>query len=179
MKRLLLIIISSFTLSSCSQDNCKKLLDAVNKRNITQVRTLLRTTNPNCSYRGLGEPRSPLVSAARKGDLTIGKLLISYSASTEYHSSGDETPLIAASANGHLNFVSYLIKKGAKINKQVNGDGTALIAAVRNNHYKIAEILLKNGADPMLNSPGDEYPMYHAISTKNEAMITLLKKYIK
>lgn len=163
--------------NNTADDNCQALLRAVKKNNLEQVKSLVQNTDPNCSYRGDGEPRSPLVAAARKGYLDIGLVLLDAGAKTDYHARGDENPLMAAAKYGHLDFVKVLIQKGAKVNQQISGDGTPLICAVRNNHYEVSEFLLENGADPLQSSPGDESPVHHAIENSNNKMLDLLMKY--
>ena len=191
-------------------DSCKELLKAVKEKDIVKVRELIKIAELDCTFREDGEPRSPLVSAARHGDLEIGKLLIDAGADVEFHAQGDETPLMAASASGNLDFVKYLVANGAEVNKELTGDGTALLVAsrrghvetvkfliskgadvngqvvsdgtplinsVRSGHYGVTKVLLENGADPYLVSQGDEYPMYHALKSKDKSMIALLKKY--
>jgi len=173
------LFFSSMSFSAFAQNNCKGLLSAVKSNNITKVTEMLKTNNPDCVFRGAGEPRSPLVAAARNGNLAIGKLLVEAKANVEFHAKDDESPLIAASKYGHIELVKYLITQGAKIDAKINSDGTALIAAVKNDHEGIAKILLEHGADPYLETAGDEYPMLHARMMKNKSMISLLEHYKK
>ena len=176
---IIMFLISSAVFSVFGQNNCKDLLRAVKANDISKVSELLKTVNPNCVFRGDGEPRSPLVAAARKGNLTLVKLLVEAKANVEFHASGDESPLIAASKAGHIETVKYFISQGAEINSKVRSDGTALIASVKNNHIEVAKVLLAKGADPYLASSGDEFPMYHARQSKNKRMIALLETYAK
>lgn len=173
------LLITSISFSSYAQNNCKDLLRAVKSNNITKVTELLKTVNPDCVFRGDGEPRSPLVAAARNGYLAIVKLLLTANANIEYHAKGDESPLIAASKAGHIETVKYIISQGADINAQIDSDGTALIAAVKNGHFEVAKVLLEKGADPDLASSGDEFPMYHARIMNDKPMISLLEKFKK
>ncbi|MCB0631508.1 MAG: M56 family metallopeptidase [Saprospiraceae bacterium] len=156
---------------------CSDLLRAVKAGDAAQVSELLKTVDPNCNFRDDGEPRSPLVAAARLGHLEIGQLLVAAQADVEFHDRGDETPLMAAARYGHLDFVKYLLDQKAEVNAQVDGDGTALICAVSGNYYEIAKLLLEHGADPYQVSPGDEYAMYHARMAGNKKMVELLKGY--
>lgn len=173
---LVALILNSFSIEA-QKFSCKDLLAASKSKNIGQVTRILKTVKPNCIYRGIGEPRTPLVAASRNGSLKIVKLLITADADVDFHASGDESALMAASAYGYMDIVKYLIEKKATINKTIRGDGTALISAVKNNNYQIAKLLLKNGANVDLAVRGDEYPMYHAKMNNNKKMITLLKKY--
>ncbi len=170
------ILISNIPAAN-AQNNCKDLLRAVKSNNITSVKEILANQSPNCIYKGDGEPRTPLVAAARKGNLMLIKLLVEADAKVEFHANGDETPFIAASKGGHLDTVKYLYSKGAAIDLKVSDDGTALIAAVKNGHYEVAKLLLEKGANPYLRTSGDEYAMYHARNSKDEPMINLLEKF--
>jgi beta-lactamase regulating signal transducer with metallopeptidase domain len=160
-----------------ADQGCSDLLRAVKAGDVAKVGDLLKAVDPNCNFRDDGEPRSPLVAAARMGHLEIGKMLVAAEANVEYHDHGDETPLMAAARYGHLDFVKYLLEQKAQVNAQLDGDGTALICAVKGNHYDVAKLLLENGADPFQVSPGDEYAMYHARMEGNKQMIKLLKEY--
>ena len=173
------LLISSISFSAFAQNNCKDLLRSVKSNNITKVTELLKTVNPDCVFRGDGEPRSPLVAAARNGNLVIVKLLLASKANVEFHAKGDESPLIAVSKNGHIEIVKHLISQGAKVDAKLDSDGTALIASVKNGHHDVAKILLENGADPYLTTSGDEYPMYHARMMKDKSMIALLEQFKK
>jgi ankyrin repeat protein len=179
---LLLIIaflISSTTFSVIGQNDCKNLLRAVKANDINKVTELLKTTEPDCIFRGDGEPRSPLVAATRNENLAMVKLLIEANANVEFHAKGDESPFIAASRTGNVELVKYFMSKGVKVNTKVKGNGTALIASVRNNHYEVSKLLLEKGANPYLASSGDEYPIYHARQSRNKKLIKLLESYIK
>ncbi|MEJ7644712.1 MAG: ankyrin repeat domain-containing protein [Chryseolinea sp.] len=142
---------------------CKALLTAVKEKNIEDVKLLLKTVDPNCSYMGDGEPRSPLVAAAREGDLVIGRLLIDAGADVEFHAPGDETPLMAASAHGHLDFVKHLVANSADANKKLLGDGSALLVASRQGNLEIVKYLIAQGADVNAQIRGDGTPLICAV----------------
>lgn len=149
--------------ASVYTSDCQALLAAVKARREETVKELLKTVDPDCTYREDGEPRSPLVAAARLGDLDIGKLLIAAGADVEYHAWGDETPLMAASAHGHLDFVEYLVSKNAEINKELRGDGSALLVAAREGHLDIVRYLVGSGADVNSQVAGDGTPLICAV----------------
>ncbi|WP_170110219.1 ankyrin repeat domain-containing protein [Flavilitoribacter nigricans] len=137
-------------------DECQELLYAVKDQNVARVRELLKTVDPNCTFYYEDEdPRSPLVAAARLGNLEIAKLLIAARADVEYHGWGDETALMAAAAYGHLELVRYLVGQNADINKTLTGDGTALLVASRNGHLPIVQYLLDEGAEVNASVTGD------------------------
>ena len=157
---------------------CKALLKAIKKKNLSQVKELLKSADPNCidynperveinpekgqSFMIQG-PRTPLVAAAREGDLEAGKLLTEAGADVEFHAQGDETPLMAASANGNLDFVKFLVAGGAEVNKKLSGDGTALIVASREGHAEVVKYLISQRAevDGLVSTDGT--PLINAV----------------
>ncbi len=157
--------------------SCADLLRAVKAGNAKLVQELLKSVDPDCTYRDDGEPRSSLVAAARMGNMEITKMLLGAKASVEYKSRGDESPLMAAANHGHLDLVKLFVANGAKVNRKISGDGTALIGAVRNGHYEVAKFLLEKGANPFAVVAGDEYAMYHARMNEDKKMVQLLRKY--
>ena len=132
---------------SSASKTCKSLLKAVKQQNVEKVKELLKTKDPDCVYNGDREPRSPLVAAARLGNLEIIQLLIASGAAIEFHAKGDESPLMAASAYGHLLAVQLLIENGAEINRKLQNEGTALIFAARQGHIETVRWLIQQGAD--------------------------------
>lgn len=157
---------------------CKALLRAIKEKNLSKVKELLKSADPDCidhnpekelvsigegqTYMNQG-PRTPLVAAAREGDLEAGKLLTEAGADVEFHAQGDETPLMAASANGSLDFVQLLVASGAEVNKTLSGDGTALIVASGEGHAEIVKYLISQGAevDRMVSTDGT--PLINAV----------------
>ncbi len=154
--------------------DCRELLRAVKNENVSRVKQLLGTVDPDCMYTKEGEPRTPLVMAARSGALEIGKLLVAANADIEHHHHADESPLMAASANGHLDFVMYLIEQGADVNKKVRGDGTALLVASREGHLEIVKYLISNNADVNAQVSGDGTPLICAAKRGHYEVAKLL-----
>ena len=64
---------------------------------------------------------TPLLGAARKGQLAAVTLLLSRGADPNVPVPGDGTALIAAAAGGHGNIVSLLLDRGADPNLGVPG----------------------------------------------------------
>jgi hypothetical protein len=155
-------------------DSCKDLLQGVKDEDIEKVKELLKTVDPNCSYRGGGEPRSPLVAAARTGNLAIGKQLIDASADVEFHAAGDETPLMAAAARGHLEFVKYLVSKKADVNSTLGGDGSALLVASRDGRLETVKYLISAGADVNAQITGDGTALICAVRNNHYEVSKLL-----
>ena len=145
--------------ASSATPACRALLSAVKAKDPAEVAALLKTATPDCAYEGDGEPRSPLVAAARQGNVAIGQLLVGAGAAVGFHAAGDETPLMAAAANGHLVFVKFLVGRGAETNTQVPGDGNALLVAAREGHANIVRYLIAHGADANGQVASDGTPL--------------------
>lgn len=129
------------------EKSCKELLQATKRVEVYKMRELLKTVDPNCSHYGEGDPRSPLVVAARMGNLDLGKILVEAGADIEFHADGDESPLMAAAKFGHLSFVKFLVEQGADVNVKVLKDGTALLVASRSGYEAVVNYLLNQGAE--------------------------------
>lgn len=171
----LLALVKEETGVELSNDNgCKELLRAVKSQDRAQVKELLKKVDPNCIFRGDGEPRSPLVAAARAGYVEIGKLLLEANADLAFHADGDETPLMAASLNGHLEFIKLLTGEGAKVNKELMQEGTALIIAARRGHLETVEYLISIGADVNAQVTGDGTPLIMAVQNGHLAVAKVL-----
>ncbi|MFK8007707.1 MAG: ankyrin repeat domain-containing protein [Saprospiraceae bacterium] len=145
-----------------SNKDCKALINAVRNKDISKVKELLKSTDPNCidhkpDYETITfeddltwtrrYAKTPLIAAARKGYFEIGKLLIDAGARVNHQVKEGETPLIAASASGNFEFVKYLVDQGADINILSNGYGSALNAAAGEGHSDIVKYLISEGAN--------------------------------
>ena len=96
MKNLLFVLFLLCTTTILSAQTCQELLQAVKQNNTIMVKQLLKKAKPNCSYRGDGEPRSPLGAAAYTGNIEIGRLLINAGARANYRAKGDASALMIA-----------------------------------------------------------------------------------
>ena len=69
---------------------------------------------------------NPLIEAAKEGNVSKVKDLLSSGSDVNDVDKEGWTPLIAASWSGRLDVVRLLIEKGADVNARDNGGGTAL-----------------------------------------------------
>ncbi|KAJ5513228.1 hypothetical protein N7463_002780 [Penicillium fimorum] len=91
--------------------------------------------------------------AARRGHVTVGKILRAKGADQEAKNHRGNTPLYEAASGGHLEFVEWLLDEGVHL--EIKGDGGALQAALSGGYESVVEMLLGTGAD--VNAQGGQY----------------------
>jgi len=106
---------------------------------------------------------TPLVLAAREGDLESSKLLLGAGADINQTTEYGWTPLLTATNNRHYKLAKFLVENGADINKANKGTWTPLYLAVDNanieggdfpvprpdtDHLEFIKFLLDHGANP-------------------------------
>jgi ankyrin repeat protein len=106
---------------------------------------------------------TPLVFAAREGDLESTQLLLAAGADINQGSEYGWTPLLTATNNRHYKLAQYLIEHGADVNKPNKGNWTPLYLATDNrnieggdfpvpkpdmDHLEYIRFLLDHGANP-------------------------------
>ena len=106
---------------------------------------------------------TPLMFAAREGDLESAKLLLDAGADVNQTTEYGWTPLLTATNNRHYQLGKYLIERGADVNKANKGSWTPLYLATDNrnieggdypvpkpdmDHLEYIKLLLEHGADP-------------------------------
>jgi uncharacterized protein len=124
---------------------------------------------------------TPLLFAARVGDLDSGRLLLASGADANEASPDGLSVLLMAAASGHEDFAIYLLKQGADPNRTDDHGISALHYAVqkgiaalsgvvsrplnkylfRPNMKKLVEVLLERGADPnvRISKEVPDYPI--------------------
>jgi ankyrin repeat protein len=90
---------------------------------------------------------TPLIVAARKGDLETVRLLVARGADVNVAARGDGNPLIMAAMAGHLPVVRYLVEQGAQVEAMVEGDENPLINAAGHGHLEVVRFLVERGAN--------------------------------
>jgi ankyrin repeat protein len=106
---------------------------------------------------------TPLVFAAREGDLESSRLLLDAGASVNQQTEYGWTPLLTAVNNRNYRVAEFLIERGADVNLANKGGWTPLYLATDNrnieggdypvpkadlDHLQLVELLLGKGADP-------------------------------
>jgi beta-lactamase regulating signal transducer with metallopeptidase domain len=113
---------------------------------------------------------SPLIVAARIGDVPLVNLLLERGAQVDIAVRGDGSPLIAASNSGNLQIMTALVERGADVNGFVLGDETPLINAARAGRLDAVRYLVANGADVNLAVPAEAMPGSEIRSPLGEAL---------
>lgn len=157
MKKSILIfsLIVLFLAGCTSQESLNnRLLEAVNKGNQEEVKTLLKKkADPN--YADSNTLNTPLAVACMRGETQIAENLIKAGADVNSRNKQTFTPLHLASTYGHLDIVELLLAAQADVDAPVTAPQfnqfTPCMFAIKNKHFDIAERLLRAGAD--MNSP--------------------------
>lgn len=133
-----------------------RLFEAIHAGRRDDVRALIAAgAHVNQIRTGEG---TPLVQAARLGDLATARLLLARGAEADLAAPGDGSPLIAAAAHGRLAMAQLLVAAGADVNGYVRLDETPLINAARSGDVSVVRFLLDQGADPNLAVPTGNRP---------------------
>ena len=93
---------------------------------------------------------TPLLFAARTGDVATGRALLDAGARVNDTWADGTSALVVAAHSGHGAFAAYLLERGADPNDAASGY-TALHAAVIRGDHDLVKALLAHGADP--NAP--------------------------
>ena len=112
-----------------------------------------------------GGALTPLVFAAREGDLESARLLVAAGANVNQQTEYGWTPLLTAVNNRNYALAQFLVERGANVNLANKGGWTPLYLATDNrnieggdypvpkadlDHLQLIELLLQKGADPNL-----------------------------
>lgn len=113
----------------------------------------------------LGVGTTPLLRAAKAGDVAAMKLLLAHGANPELPTASGITPLMAAAGNGATSFdtrgrykteeqavqaVTLLLAAGAQVNERDNGGQTALHGAAGRGWNELVKTLVASRADVMV-----------------------------
>lgn len=127
------------------------LFKATSLGRVDEVREILAMgVHPAFHLHGDG---SPLILAAKTGNIEIADLLLSHGAEINRMTASDESALINAVKTNHLDMVKYLVERGADVSLgQVSNPRnrpewrSPLSTAQKHRHTKIAQYLQSQGA---------------------------------
>ncbi len=124
----------------------------------------------NINGKNLDE-ESPLIVAAKRGDLHLVKLLVKRGANL----GNINELLVEASEIGSLKLTKFWLEKGADINHKIGG-WSSLTYALNYDYKKIAKFLVKNGVDVNMLDDENLSPLAHALETENLNIAALMIK---
>ena len=125
---------------------------------------------------------TPLIIAARNGNLVSVKMLLRYKADMEARGTvkieddviGGCTPLWAAAASGHLDIVKILIERNADVNARTSSNSTPLRAAAYIGRLDIVSCLVENGADVNARNNHENTPLMIACYNGHSKVVSYL-----
>ena len=119
---------------------------------------------------------TPLIAAARNGNLDCVKVLLSYKADVEgrcndkHHGWDAEfldksyTATFVAAARDHLAVLSCLVENGADVNaRSMDNNFTPLMIASRYGHVNVITFLVEHGANMDLQDKNGKTALHHAV----------------
>jgi uncharacterized protein len=123
---------------------------------------------------GLAAGDSPLVSAARDGDLQAVRALIAGRANVNEHARDGSTAILWAAYHSNLEMARALIAAGAAVNTPNHYGITPLLQASLSGDAPLIAALLKAGADPAATHPDGATPLMAAARTGRVDAVRLL-----
>jgi ankyrin repeat protein len=117
---------------------------------------------------------TPLVAAARNGDLQAVRALIAGRVNVNEHARDGSTAILWAAYHSNLEMARALIAAGAAVNTPNHYGITPLLQASRSGDAPLIAALLKAGADPAATHPDGETPLMAASRTGRMDAVRLL-----
>ena len=125
---------------------------------------------------------TPLIIAARNGNLNSVKILLKYRAEietrgtlkTENEVIDGCTPLWAAADTGHLDVVRLLIKRNADVDGRTSSGSTPLRVAAHEGHLDVVRCLVESGADVNARNDYESTPLMAACYRGHLSVVTYL-----
>ena len=146
-----------------ARDGTADLSDLLKRLNTDERKTALETKTKDGDH-----ITTPLITAARNGNLDSVKILLRYKADIEARGTVKDTdgnvvegctPLWAAVDTGHLDVVELLIERNADVDSRTLTDSTPLRAAAYDGRLDIVSYLVERGADVNARQSTDNTPL--------------------
>ena len=112
-----------------------------------QLENTAGNTNPSGNFRMAHGGSTPLLFAARQGDVRTARVLVEAGADVHDTAASGTSALVIAAHSAHGSLARYLLEQGADPNAATAGY-TALHAAVLRGDHTLVSELLEHGADP-------------------------------
>lgn len=156
-------------------NSCHALTQATRDEDLSEIAKQLKKVDPNCVDPEPGyleektedgrykwrksNPRTPLATAARLGNLAMAKLLVDAGAEADFDKGDNGSPITEAASYGHLDFVKFLVGEGADPNHMTDGQGSSLHCAARSGHLETVKYLLDQGVPLDRQNDGQGTPL--------------------
>ena len=146
-----------------ARDGTADLSDLLERLNPDERKTALETKTKDGDH-----ITTPLIIAARNGNLDSVKILLRYKADIEARGTVKDTygkvtegctPLWAAVDTGHLDVVELLIERNAEVDSRTLTDSTPLRAAAYDGRLDIVSCLVEHGADVNARNDAGSTPL--------------------
>ncbi len=155
------------------------IFEAVKSGNLAAVKSIL-DANPAAVRARDQNQYTPLIWAARKGQLAVLKLLLERGADINAVNKWNNTALHWAAYNGLVPIVEYLCQKGAKLDIRENEKGhTPLHDAAWRGHLGVVKALLKHGAPVGIRNNRGERPLEVALRYRHLEVANLLRQHMQ
>ena len=145
------------------------LYDAINQRNITNIKDITDQKNDN----GL----TPLMSAAQEGNIDLVNSLLEKGIDIDEINSNKSTALMIAASHGHTKIVLSILSYGADINFQNNKGWSALMLAAQKGNLETINVLLSNGANILIRNKQGWSALIIASIVGNYETLSILINY--
>ena len=133
---------------------------------------------------------TPLLAAAKEGNLDCVKVLLSFKADIEGRGKvlicGEDvntyrtcTPLCVAASYGHVNVMSCLVQNGADVNARADDSCTPLMEASRNGCKDEVTFLLEHGADIDLQDKNGATALHYAVHKPYSRHVNVLSRLVE
>jgi ankyrin repeat protein len=119
---------------------------------------------------------TPLIDAAKEGDLDAVKDLLHRGAEVDASSEKGKTALHYAAANGHVETVKFLLEHGAQVDARDKQWRTPLMLAAIYGCNHTIQALLSAGADTHARTLVGNTPLIYAENNEHPLAAALLKK---
>lgn len=126
-------------MNTTQNDSTSNLLEAVSKRDVKLVNTIL-STEPDLEIKD-GKGRTALMIATYNDDNEIAEMLISAGSNVNAQDEKLNSPFLYAGASGNLAILKMSLANGAAFDLYNRYGGTALIPAAEKGHLEVVKIL--------------------------------------
>jgi ankyrin repeat protein len=154
-----------------SAPSAARLADAMEKKDVAAVRTLLGDSDVNAAQI---DGMTALHWAVHHDDLATVKVLLAAKANVKAENRYGVTPLSLACVNGNAPMVALLLEAGAEPTGALRGGETPLMTASRTGNLDVVKSLLARGASVNAKLPQGQTALMWAAAEGHSAVVDVL-----